>query len=148
MFKDKWMAGFGLGAVILVVVAIISVFATRGRTAVTYPPDSPVGVVQKYLLMLGEGRSVEAESLLTEPARQRRHEGGMSSGIQYGTDLTRRIVLVSERVDEPNATVVVDVTTFQRSGPASTSSWRNRVSFELQQESGVWRIASPDFLPF
>lgn len=149
MIRDKWLAGFIVGAAALVVAAIVAVIFARDRSAVEYPETSPVGVVQRYLLALDSGRPVAAEKYFSETLREK--ESGRfpahSIGGGRSDDVARRMVLVSEAVEGETATVEVEITNFYRADPASSSSWRQRVVFELRLESGNWRITAPHYPP-
>ena len=149
MPRDRWLLGFVAGAALLVVIAVVAVVTATGGAPVQYPEQSPVGVVQRYLLAIDSGRWTEADSYLGEEARKRlQAEPAVRPVGVLQPDTTRRIVLVSEETLGDRATVIVDVTTFNRSGPAESSSWTQRIALELRLESGQWKIVQPEYPPF
>ena len=145
MLKDRWVLGFTAGALALVILAILTVSLAGGRQAIDYPEETPVGVVQRYLLALEDGRveaareylAVEAEDTLRPEIPFRNRPGGV-----------RRIVLVSETIEAETAVVVVEISTVYQSNDIQSSASSNLVTFELRLVKGVWKIMSPTYFPF
>lgn len=147
MPRDRWLIGFLAGTAVLVVAGILAVLLTSGQKPKEYPANTPVGVVQRYLLALESGRATDADEYLSKTVTDKReHVERFPS--QRDPDRATRMVLVSEEIKGDTATVVVEITTFMRTDPASSSSWRQTVTFQLKQEAGGWRITSPAYPPF
>ena len=143
MLRDRWILGFTAGALVLVVLAILAVSLTSGREPIEYPAEDPVGVVQRYLLAIEEGRLEAAREYLTA-----RVEEDLKSPPfpRAAPDRVRRIVLISETIETESAVVVVEISTSY--GGLDSDPARNRVTFELRLEDGAWKIHSPPHIPF
>jgi hypothetical protein len=146
LLKDRWVLGFTAGALALVILAILTVSLAGGRQAIDYPEETPVGVVQRYLLALEDGR--------VEAARE--YRGGSVRGdgrrpeipFRASPEGVRRIVLVSETIEAETAVVVVEISTVYQSNDIQSSASSNLVTFELHLVKGVWKIMSPTYFPF
>ena len=145
MLKDRWVLGFTIGALALVILAIVTVSLAGGRQAIDYPEETPVGVVQRYLLALEEGRLEAAHEYLGEEADESLRPAVPFRGQP---DAVRRIVLVSETVEAETAVVVVEIFTAYQSRGIESSAFSNLVTFELRLEEGSWKIYSPSYFPF
>ncbi len=145
MLKDRWVLGFTAGALALVILAILTVSLSGGRQAIDYPEETPVGVVQRYLLALEDGRLETAREYLGTEA-----EDGRRPEIPFRTspEGVRRIVLVSETIEAETAAVVVEISTVYQSNDIQSSASSNLVTFELRLVKGVWKIMSPTYFPF
>ena len=146
MLKDRWVLGFTAGALALVILAILTVSLAGGRQAIDYPEETPVGVVQRYLLALEDGRVEAAREYLGGSVRG----DGRRPEIPFRTspEGVRRIVLVSETIEAQTAVVVVEISTVYQSNDIQSSASSNLVTFELRLVKGVWKIMSPTYFPF
>ncbi len=146
MRKDRWVLGFTAGALALVILAILTVSLTGGRQAIDYPEETPVGVVQRYLLALEDGRVEAAREYLGSSVRG---DGRRSEiPLRASPEGVRRIVLVSKTVEAETAVVVVEISTVYQSSGIKSSASSNLMTFELRLVQGVWKIMSPPFFPF
>ncbi len=149
MLKDRWVLGFTAGALALVILAILTVSLAGGRQAIDYPEETPVGVVQRYLLALEDGRVEAAREYLGAEAKAEA-EDVRRPGIPFrgSPEGVRRIVLVSETVEAETAAVVVEISTLYQTGGIESTGSTNLVTFALRLEEGVWKIMSPSYSPF
>ena len=145
MLKDRWVLGFTAGALALVILAILTVSLAGGRQAIDYPEETAVGVVQRYLLALEDGRVEAAREYLAVEA-----EDGLRPGVPFRKEpgTARRIVLVSETVEAETAVVVVEISTAYQRSDFESAEFSNLVTFELRLEEGAWKIISPAYFPF
>lgn len=145
MLRDRWVLGFTAGALVLVILAVLTVSLAGGRQAIDYPEENPVGVVQRYLLALEEGRLEAARVYLGKEAEDILKPG---APFRVSPEGVRRIVLVSETIEAKTAVVVVEISTAYQPSGIEYSSYSNRVTFELRLEEGSWKIYSPAYFPF
>jgi hypothetical protein len=145
LLKDRWVLGFTAGALALVILAILTVSLAGGRRAIDYPEETPVGVVQRYLLALEDGRVEAAREYFGAEAEDVRRPGIPFRDSPEGV---RRIVLVSETVEAETAVVVVEISTVYQSSGIESSASSSLVRFELRLVEGAWKIMSPAYFPF
>ncbi len=145
MPRDRWILGFTAGTLVLVVLAILAVSLAGGREPVKYPAEDPVGVIQRYLLAVEEGRFEAAREYLSPELN---NEKGLLPAPPYRAipDRVRRIVLISETIEAATAVVVVEISTSY--GVIDSSPSRNHVTFELLLTDGAWKIRSPAYFPY
>ncbi len=123
-------AAVGLVAVLAVVAGIVS--ATRH--APSYPPGTPVAVVQAYLAaVIDGGHETAAAQLSTESpcTVDDLDRSTLTEGV--------RVVLRDSRVDGDTAQVRVDVVR-SAGGPLDPSEYSEKVTFRLTRAGGAWLI--------
>jgi hypothetical protein len=130
---------------LLVVLAILAVSLAGGRERVEYPAEDPVGVVQRYLLAVEEGRFEAAREYLS-PELENEKGRLPAPPFRAVPDRVRRIVLISETIEAVTAVVIVEISTSY--GRLESNPSRNRITFELLLTDGAWKIRSPTLFPY
>ena len=105
--------------------AILTISLQNNLKLESYPEDSPAGVVQRYLQALEDSRLETARTYLGNETLDA-IKPNMADWI--GSEASHRIILVSETIE--------------------SSSYTNRVIFELRLQEDNWKIYSPGQSPF
>jgi hypothetical protein len=129
----------------VVVLAILAVSLAGGHEPVEYPAEDPVGVVQRYLLAVEEGRFEAARAYLA-PELEGEKGPLPAPPLRDVPDRVRRVVLISETIEAESAVVVVEISTSY--GVIDSDPARHRVTFELLLTDGAWKIRSPTYFPY
>lgn len=125
------------GVVVVVVIALIAVFA-RGGT-VSYDEDSPEGVVQRYTqAVMGGDITTAMTHLNPEIAENCEREPASDSGY--------RVALLDTDVREDTARVRVMVTRVYDSSPFGAGEYRSEEVFDLVRVGGTWYVDSAPWL--
>ena len=125
--------------------AILTVSLQNNLKLESYPEDSPAGVVQRYLQALEDSRLETARTYLGNETLDA-IKPNMADWI--GSEASHRIILVSETIESETAVVVVDILTSYQTSGIESSSYTNRVIFELRLQEDNWKIYSPGQSPF
>jgi hypothetical protein len=149
---DRFTWGFAIGAVVLCVVALVSVFVTRAAPAPD--PSTPAGVVTEYVIAVRDRDADRACALLGPGAAVRNAPPSQSSqgpcdslrqdltNMGRGGQGTRRIRILNTA--ETGETARVDVEITMSSGPAipliDGGSYTQTLTFNLRRINGEWRI--------
>ena len=145
MLKDRLSLGFGAGALALMIFAILTISLQNNLKLESYPEDSPAGVVQRYLQALEDSRLETARTYLGNETLDAIKP---NMAAWTGSDASHRIILVSETIESETAVVVVDILTSYQTSGIESSSYTNRVIFELRLQEDNWKIYSPSQSPF
>lgn len=145
--RDRWLLAIIFGAIILILASVLTVYATQDRKPIQYSTDTPVGVVQAYIVDLDAGRISRAREYLSTSILNQTEE--FLTNSQLDPTASRRIVLISQEIDQDLAYVVIEITTVYRddSGPGSSTNTQV-IRFELKSERATWKIISPKYPPF
>lgn len=141
---ERVMLAIGGGVLAIVLVAVAIVLVVGSPDVEDYPPDSPPGTVQRYLLAARE-RDRDAIMALVSARVRRQFEDFERSDLPYCPASDGRRVRV-RRVDErgDRATVILIVEQISGSGLRL-----DRYSYEqpvnLVREDGEWKIDDPYF---
>ncbi|MCR2811365.1 MULTISPECIES: hypothetical protein [unclassified Microbacterium] len=119
------------GVVLVVVVALIAVFARGGPALLD--PATPEGVVQRYSQAVVDGDVSEALSYLAPDVAD------SCERIPLGTE-DRRLTLLESSEREDTARVRVLVVTVYGSGPLGAGEYESEEVFELVRLDGDWAI--------
>ncbi len=152
---DRFTWGFAIGAVVLCVVALVSVFVTRAAPAPD--PSTPAGVVTGYVIAVRDRDADRACALMAPGAAVRIAPYAPSSqssqtpcdslrqdltNMGRGSQGARRVRILNTA--ETGETARVDVEITMSSGPAipliSGGSNTQTLTFNLRRVNGEWRI--------
>ncbi|HEX2173007.1 MAG TPA: hypothetical protein VHL09_11245 [Dehalococcoidia bacterium] len=145
---DRFLTGIVVGAILLIAVGVITVFAA-GRAPRAAPPDpaSPVGVVQSYVEALQAGDFDRAQTYLSRPAREAIASNPVRerfTGPGRPSDTERRVLFEPVRTEGDTTEVKVTISTFSANAePFSARTFHREVSVTLVREDGAWRISQP-----
>lgn len=136
---------FGAIIGLLVVVTIILVLTIPQGVSPLLPPDTPEGVVQRYILAIEAGDYLTANSYLSLPAVTDGKTPYPPLLPPVGpTGLSdHRVTLGKSVISGDQATVEVTVEVFQASGPFANPVRSNQVTFFLKRDGGSWKVTSP-----
>jgi len=135
------------GVGIIVLAGLIALFVVNSRKEVQLSQDSPEWVVQ-YLKALEGGNREEAYGFLADSVKDTDTRRSYEKRMPQHVEQSRRILLEKSEITDGQARVVVSISTFQSTGPMSTSEYTQRFDFRLKQEGGQWKILSPTYPPF
>ena len=136
------------GVGLIVLAGLIALFVVNSRQEVQLSQDSPEWVVQQYLKALEGGNWEEAYGFLADSVKDTNTRRSYETRMPAHIEQSRRILLEKSEVTDGQARVVVSISTFQSTGPMSTSEYTQRFDFRLKLEGGQWKIISPTYPPF
>lgn len=146
--RSIWFIGAGIGALVLVVTAVV--LLAGGRSPQTFPPDSPQGVVQRYLAAWDAEDLPAAYGFLSARVHatvsQADYERAVNdNGWQYarpGNGGATRVYFDSVREDGDRATVNLRVDQLSGDG-LNTTVYSSSRSVALVRDPEGWRIDEP-----
>lgn len=140
--RSLLLVGLGVIGLVAITVAVVLLMADGAQE---FPPDSPQGVVQRYLLSLEAGDYAAAYAHFSSEVRSRvdlddylravaRHPDGLDG------DVSRRILF--DRVTEQDQRAVVHLTVevFYGRDPFGSETYRYSRQIPLVRETGTWYI--------
>ncbi len=133
-------------AVALLVAGAIVALVTARQPESTFPAGTPEAVVADYLRLLQSGDLDGAFALTSMQSGSRPlPQESFQNQNQYWSQTPHRVTLISSKTNANQATVVVEIVTFQPDifGTGDDSS---RQTFLLARQDGEWRITSPERL--
>jgi hypothetical protein len=131
---DRTLLGI-VGAVVLLVLVAVVLVLTRG-TPEPLAADSPEGVVQRYSAAVIGGDEAEALKYLPDEVA----DDCQRSPEQVPERIRVTLVSTTERTD--SADVRVNVTSSYDGGPFGGGESSTPATFDLERESGAWRIVT------
>jgi len=144
---DRFTWGVSVGAVALIVAALAAVLLLQRAPA---PVDltTPEGVVRAYVQALDTSQPEDAWNLLgqRQQAEISRDEFVRRATTAYRSPHNGRIAIESTTVEAMTARVEMSRTYSGGGGPFGifgSSSYNNRFTARLEQQSGRWRITVP-----
>jgi len=142
---DRFLIGIVAGVLVLTVVGVVVAAAAAGRTAPPPDPESPAGVVDRYVAAVRSGDREAAEALLTRAAREaQRRDLDRAGYYARSTEPSTRIALETTAVQSDTATVRLTVSRyFARSGPFQSNVSSTDYDVRLLREDGTWKISQP-----
>jgi hypothetical protein len=142
MKNDKFLIGIVIGAVLLVVVAIILVLA-RGQREDYIVDDNPTGIVHNYFLAIQRKEFERAYDYLSDDLESKpdldEFIRTVDENSRYGSEASLQIG--ESNVDGNRARVEVSITTYQGGGPFD----RGRhtlpdTAYLSRTASGEWKL--------
>ena len=132
----------------IVLAGLVALFVVNSREEAQFSQDSPEWVVQQYLKALEEENWEKAYDFLAGSVKNENTRKSYERRMRENVEKSGRILLEKSAVTDGEAKVIVSISTFQSSGPMSTSEYTQRFDFRLKLEGGQWKIFSPTSLPF
>jgi hypothetical protein len=142
---DRTILVIGGGVLALVVLAAAVVLLVGGREPVSYPADSPEGVLQRYLAAFEAGDLDEAHGYFSSAVREEMDlEAFERTARDYGlypSQTSRRILFDRSEIEGDTARVHLTVEEFYGGGPfGAGETYRSPRVIALAREDGAWRI--------
>jgi hypothetical protein len=139
---DRFTLGVVVGAVLLVIAAVVSVVLLQGQSAA---PDlsTPEGVVRAYYAALDQGHPEQAWDLLSSRARaQTTRDEFIQRAISFRPGREQRVTIDSVEIVGDTANVNLSLTS-SGGGLLGGGSYSQTVRVRLDREDGQWRITVP-----
>ena len=122
-----------ISAIVALVALALAAVLLRGEPELL-DAATPEGVVQRYAAAVIEGDERTAALYLTDRAQEN------CEFYRNGSDESLRVSLVSTKIFDGTADVVVSITTSYGDAPFGASEYRTEETFDLLQENGEWKI--------
>ncbi|MBA3943775.1 MAG: hypothetical protein H0X37_04350 [Herpetosiphonaceae bacterium] len=133
-----------LGAVVLILLGLISIPLLGRRTPALAPVNTAEGTVQRFYQAAYQGDYQAAYRFLSSDTQRQLTVSGLQQ--QIGDELKNSQMVVSKTtVHEPTATVEVKLTYVQPGGLFSSDQYTNNREILLQREGSDWKIISGPF---
>ena len=130
--RPRWaLIALIAGILVVVVIALIAVFARGGPTQ--FAADTPEGVVQRYSQAVIAGDTAAAMTYLVPEVAE------SCTATPTGTD-DYRLTLLETTEREQTARVEVLIATVYGSGPLGTNEYEYEDSFDLVKDGDGWLI--------
>ena len=147
--SSRWLAGIAIAVAVLVAVSVALVLFDRRGEPDLFPPESPEGAVQRYLLAVDSRQDREAYGYLNPELSEKcdfDHFQDSVRNFQPGggrRDQDLRVSLIgSEAVDEIME-VSVRVTRYRVDPPFGGDEYSSTRTFVLEEIDGDWRFTEP-----
>lgn len=140
MSSRRWLIAAGL-LLALVIGGSIVIGTRRGET--DFPPDSPEGVIQRYVRAVEDKDAAAVLDVLSPAARQRCEITDIRSSFRYPENRDLRVTLRNTRVTGDRAEVKIHVTESTGSSPFDSGSFDHEETFDLVRTEGKWLIEQP-----
>jgi hypothetical protein len=137
------LGALAIGALILIVIALISIPLAGQRTPEFAPTTAPEGVVQRYFDALYRGDYVAAYAMLSDEVRRERSLADFQERMRYERESEVRIDDVV--IHDNTATVTVTMTHVEGGGLFGGSEWSNRADLLLERDGDTWQIVGEPF---
>ena len=144
---DRFTWAIVVGAVALVGIALVAVLLVQRAPT---PPDlaTPDGVVRAYLAALDSNRPEQAWDLLSEQLKREtpRDEFVRRASNSYHPSREGRVAIENVAIEGSSARVEMSRTYSSDGGLFDLfepSTYTNRFTARLEQQSGAWRITVP-----
>lgn len=140
---DRFTWGIVAGAILLVIIGLVSVTAGQRPSAA---PDlsQPEGVVRAYEDALNASQPERAWDLLSVSARSNvTRDEFIRRATSMGRSSAVRTAIESVDASSDTAHVVITRTYDSGGGLFGSGTYTNRQTFRLERESGQWRISVP-----
>jgi hypothetical protein len=139
---DRFTLGVVVGAVLLVIAAVVSVALLQGQSSA---PDlsTPEGVVRAYYAALEQGRPEQAWDLFSSRAQaQTTRDEFVQRAISFRPGREQRVTIDSVEIVGDTANVNLSLTS-SGGGLFDGGSYSQTVRVRLDREGGQWRITVP-----
>lgn len=143
MSSYRSLLAIAAGVVTIAALAIVVVFVSGGRGTASVPPDSPEGVIQRYLAAWEDDDLATAHALFSADVRSQmdlaafeRARDDWATSTETGD---RRVLFDSTRTEGNEATVSVTVEQFSGDGLGG-STYRYERAVRMIREDGAWHI--------
>ena len=123
---------------------MVALVTTRGE-ADLLPEDSPEGVVQRFLLALGDKEYREAYGYLSAGTTNGCTLEDFARQASYQEVRDSHMTLEDTQRFDDTAVVTARVAVFDPDIPFGTSEYSYDRTFDLTLEDGQWRLAWPDY---
>lgn len=141
---DRGLIALIVGALVLIVVGLISIPLLASRTPALAPATTPEGVVQRFYQAVYSGDYSAAYAFLS--ADTQREFTLIELQQQMSAELQQSQMRVgTTAVHDSSATVQVTVTHFVPGGPFGSNEWSEMREILLQRENDTWKIVSGPF---
>lgn len=141
---DRGLALLMLGALILIVIGLVSIPLVASRTPTLAPETTPEGVVQRFYAAAYQGDYQAAYGYVGAEAQRKLSVAELQQ--QLSSDLQRSQARVSAAsVNGTSASVHVAFTHFGQGGLFGSDEWSSEREVLLQHEGGAWKIAGGAF---
>ncbi len=147
--SNRWLIIFGAIIGVLVIVAVTLVLTMKKDTTLL-PADTPDGVVQRYIIALKNSDYQTAYTYLSSTAKTAVPFTQWKPAIYYGSNQpTWQATLGKPTITNNTATLDVIIDRFYaNNGVLNNSVNSQTITFQLDKESGVWKISQPDYVYF
>jgi hypothetical protein len=146
MSSNRSLLVVAAAVVAVAALAIVVVFVSGGRGTASVAPDSPEGILQRYLAAWEDDDLATAHSLFSADVRSQmdlsEFERARDDWATYTEAGDRRVLFDSTRIDGDEATVSVTVEQFSGDGLGG-STYRSARAIRMIREDGAWRIDEP-----
>jgi hypothetical protein len=144
---DPALAVIVAGAVILIVVGLVSIPLVARRSPELAPETTPQGVVQRFYQAAYASDYATVYGYLAAEARAELTETDLQQQLASQLRQTQ-LRVIETTVHDSSATVRVTLTHFQPGGLFDTSEWTEELDVTLKREGEAWKIiGGPFYLP-
>lgn len=142
--RGGWgLIALGLGALVLVVIALVTIPLAGREPPAMAPLSSPEGVVQRFFDAAQRGDYVAAYAMLSEPTRRDITLAEFQSRLRYERESELRIDAVA--IHDTTATVSVSLTHYSPGGLFGGGEWTSQYDLLLERDGETWRIMGQPF---
>jgi len=143
---DRGLAALVLGALVLIVLGLISIPLAARRTPTLAPETTPEGIVQRFYAAAYRGDYQVAYSYLGADAQ--RTLTAVELQQQVSPELQQSQTRVgAATISGTSATVRVTLTHFQPGGLFGSQEWSTEREVLLRREGDAWKIVGGAFYP-
>lgn len=146
---NRWLTIIGIIIAVLIIGATTLVLTLKNNSALL-PDNTPDGVVQRYIIALKNTDYPTAYGYLSASTQTRVVYNQWKPVIYAGPDKPSWQVTLGKPVITGNtATLDVVIDRFNNSvGILNNSIYSQTVTFQLEMETGKWKISQPDYVYF
>lgn len=147
--SSRWLAGIAIAVVVLVAASVALVLFDRRGEPELFPPESPEGAVQRYLLAVDGREDREAYGYLGPELSEEcgfDHFRESVRNFQPGNgrrDQDLRVSLIGTEAVDETTEVSVRVTRYRVDPPFGGDEYSSRRMFVLEEIDGDWRFTEP-----
>ena len=149
MKSNRWLLIIGIIIAVLAIGTTTLVLTLKNNSALL-PENTPDGVVQRYIIALKNNDYQAAYDYLTAATKTRVPYAQWKPVIYSGPDKpTWQVTLGKPAVAGNTATLDVVIDRFTNGvGILNNSVYSQTVTFQLEMETGKWKISQPDYVYF
>jgi hypothetical protein len=137
--RGGWgLPALAIGALVLIVIAVIAIPLAGRQTPVLAPITTPEGVVQRFYDAIYRGDYTAAYAMLSDATQQEQSLADFQARWRYERESEMRIDNV--RLHDSTATVTVTVTHFSPGGLFGGGEWSAQYDVLLERAGETWRI--------
>jgi hypothetical protein len=143
---DRGLLFLLLGALLLIVIGLVSIPLLAGRTPSLAPETTPEGVVQRFYAAAYRGDYQAAYGYVSADAQRRLALADLQQ--QISSDLQKSQARVgTASINGASASVRVTFTHFEPGGLFGSQEWSFNREVLLQREGDAWKIIGGAFYP-